>query len=43
MSAIGITLIKDGKIADEYYSLVDPETHFDYFKATSHRACAVLP
>lgn len=31
MSAIGITLIKDGKIADEYYSLVDPETHFDYF------------
>lgn len=31
MSAIGITVIENGKIADEYYSLVDPETHFDYF------------
>lgn len=31
MSSIGITLIKDGKIADEYYFLVDPETYFDYF------------
>lgn len=31
MSAIGITVIEDGVIADEFYSLVDPETHFDYF------------
>ena len=30
MSAIGITVI-GGKIVDEFYSLVDPETHFDYF------------
>ena len=31
MSAIGITVIENGSIAGEYYSLVDPETHFDYF------------
>ena len=31
MSAIGITVIEDGAIADEFYSLVNPETHFDYF------------
>ncbi len=31
MSAIGITVIGGGKIVDEFYSLVDPETHFDYF------------
>lgn len=31
MSAIGITVIEDNLIADEYYSLVNPETHFDYF------------
>lgn len=31
MSAVGITVIEDGTITDEYYSLVDPETHFDYF------------
>lgn len=31
MSAIGITVINENKIVDEYYSLVDPETHFDYF------------
>ncbi len=31
MSAIGITVIEDGSIVDEYYSLVDPETYFDYF------------
>jgi DNA polymerase-3 subunit epsilon len=31
MSAIGITVIENGEIADEYYSLVDPETYFDYF------------
>lgn len=31
MSAIGITVVEDGSVADEYYTLVDPETHFDYF------------
>lgn len=31
ISAIGITVIRENKIADEFYSLVDPQTHFDYF------------
>ena len=31
MSAIGISVIEDGKIADEYYSLVNPESQFDSF------------
>ena len=31
MSAIGITVVEDGSITDEFYSLVNPETHFDYF------------
>lgn len=31
MSAIGITVIEDGAITESFYSLVDPETHFDYF------------
>ena len=31
MSAIGITIIENGEIVDDYYSLVNPETHFDYF------------
>ena len=31
MSAIGISVIEDGVIVDEYYTLVNPETHFDYF------------
>ncbi len=31
MSSIGVTIIKNGKIAGDFYSLVDPETHFDYF------------
>ncbi len=31
MSAIGITVIEDGAITDNFYSLVNPETHFDYF------------
>ena len=31
MSAIGITAIKDNKIVANYFSLVDPETHFDSF------------
>lgn len=31
MSAIGITVIEDGMITGKFYSLVDPETYFDYF------------
>lgn len=31
ISAIGITIVENGKIVDERYTLVDPETHFDYF------------
>ena len=31
MSAIGITVVGGGKIVDEFYSLVNPETYFDYF------------
>lgn len=31
MSAIGVAVIEDGKIAEEFYSLVNPETRFDYF------------
>lgn len=31
MSAIGITVIEEGKIAGEYYSLVNPESQFDAF------------
>ncbi|MEE1113603.1 MAG: 3'-5' exonuclease [Eubacterium sp.] len=31
MSAIGISVIEDGKIADSYFSYVDPEQTFDYF------------
>ncbi len=31
MSAIGISVIEDGRIADEFYSLVDPEQPFDWF------------
>ena len=31
MSAIGITVVEDGGIKEEFYSLVNPETHFDYF------------
>ena len=31
MSAIGITVLEDGEITEEFYSLVDPETDFDYF------------
>lgn len=31
MSAIGISVIEDGDIVDGWYSLIDPETHFDYF------------
>lgn len=31
MSAIGITVVEDGEIIDSFYSLVNPETHFDRF------------
>jgi len=31
MSAIGITVIDNGSITEDFYSLVDPETYFDYF------------
>lgn len=31
MSAIGITVIENGVITEEFYSLVNPETYFDYF------------
>lgn len=31
MSAIGITVIEDGAVAEEFYSLVDPEERFDVF------------
>ena len=31
MSAIGISAIKDNRLVANYFSLVDPETHFDTF------------
>ena len=31
MSAIGVTVIEDGFITGEFFSLVDPEQTFDYF------------
>ena len=31
MSAIGITIIEDGIITRKLYSLINPETSFDYF------------
>ena len=31
MSAIGIAVVEDGRIADTFYSLVDPEQPFDWF------------
>lgn len=31
MSAIGISVVEDGKIVREIYSLVDPEQEFDHF------------
>ena len=31
MSAIGVAVIENGEIADEFYSLVNPEAHFDRF------------
>lgn len=31
MSAIGISVVEDGRITREFYSLVDPEQPFDWF------------
>lgn len=31
MSAIGITMIENGRIGEEFYSLVNPETYFEPF------------
>ena len=31
MSAVGITVVEDGRITGEYYTPVDPETFFDPF------------
>ena len=31
MSAIGISVIEDGAIVEDFYSLVNPEARFDYF------------
>ena len=31
MSAIGVTVVENGKICDDFYTLVDPEADFDYF------------
>ena len=31
MSAIGITVVEDGVITEEFYSLVDPEQPFEAF------------
>ena len=33
MSAIGIAVVEDGRIADTFFSLVDPEQPFDWFNA----------
>ena len=31
MSSIGITVMENGEICEEFYTLVNPETYFDYF------------
>ncbi len=31
ISAIGISVVEDGKIVDDFFTLVDPEVHFDAF------------
>jgi len=33
MSAIGISVVEDGRIADSFFSLVDPEQPFDWFNS----------
>ena len=32
-SGIGISVVEDGRIVDEFFSLVDPEQPFDWFNA----------
>ena len=36
MSAIGISVIEDGRIIDEFFSYVNPETDFDWFNIRSN-------
>ena len=31
MSAVGITIVENSAIIDSFYSLVNPDTHFDWF------------
>ena len=31
ISAIGITIVENGRIVSEFYTLVNPDTDFDYF------------
>ena len=31
MSAIGVSVLEDGVITEEFYSLVNPEADFDWF------------
>ena len=31
MSAIGVAVLEDGEIKDQFYSLINPQTHFDSF------------
>lgn len=31
MSAIGVAVVEDSQIVDQFYTMVDPETHFDPF------------
>ena len=33
MSAIGISVVEDGRILEDFYSLVDPEQPFDWFNS----------
>ena len=33
MSSIGVSVLENGKIVESYYSLVDPEEHFDSFNS----------
>lgn len=33
MSAVGITVVEDGRISDSYFTYVNPEQHFDPFNA----------
>ena len=31
MSSIGVCVVEDGEIVENFYSLVNPESHFDYY------------